>query len=88
MRKIININQGWAFTKDNSAVPTCIKEEYEKVNLPHCWNAIDGQDGGNDYFRGTCLYKRVLSKNELPITDEYFLEINGANASASVYLNG
>ena len=88
MRKIININKDWAFTKDNSVVPTSIKEEYEKVNLPHCWNAIDGQDGGNDYYRGTCYYVKTLNVNDLEKADAYYLEINGANSSADVYING
>ena len=86
MRKIININGDWLFYKGTDSVDATV--DGQSVSIPHTWNAEDGQDGGNDYFRGTCLYKRVLSKNELPITDEYFLEINGANASASVYLNG
>ena len=30
------------------------------VDLPHTWNNIDGQDGGNDYWRGTCTYKTQL----------------------------
>lgn len=34
----------------------------EVVNLPHTWNGIDGQDGGNDYYRGTCYYTKVLKK--------------------------
>ena len=27
------------------------------MDLPHTWNNIDGQDGGNDYWRGICIYK-------------------------------
>jgi hypothetical protein len=58
------------------------------VNLPHSWNAIDGQDGGNDYFRGTCYYAKTLDKMDLPQTDRYYLELQGSNSSADVYLNG
>ncbi len=47
MRRIIDINENWEFIKEGKS---------ERVNLPHCWNAVDGQDGGNDYYRGTCLY--------------------------------
>ena len=88
MRKIININNNWAFTKDNSIIPTQILEEYEKVNLPHSWNATDGQDGGNDYYRGTCYYVKNIIANELPTCDKYYLEIRGANSSAQVFING
>ena len=42
MRNVIRINDGWLFTLD---VKT------ETVNLPHTWNAFDGQDGTNGYLR-------------------------------------
>ncbi len=58
------------------------------MNLPHTWNALDGQDGGGDYYRGTGCYSKAFSKLDLPQTDRYYLEIRGANASADVYLNG
>jgi len=58
------------------------------VNLPHSWNAIDGQDGDNDYFRGTAYYAKSLNKMDLPEADRYYLELQGANSSADVYLNG
>ena len=86
MRTIVNINQGWAFLKDMSQVPVAIPEAAEAVNLPHCWNAVDGQDGGADYFRGTCGYFKQLA--DLPEAEKYYLEIRGANSSADVYLDG
>ena len=86
MRNIININQKWAFIKDLGIAPGQIPETAEQVDLPHSWNAVDGQDGGNDYFRGTCCYLKQVS--ELPEADKYYLEIRGANSSADVYLNG
>ena len=89
MRNTVNFNAKWAFTKQSySEIPTSIPKEWYFVNLPHTWNAIDGQDGGNDYFRGTCLYAKTLDKMDLPTADRYYLEINGANSSADVYLNG
>ena len=88
MRKILNINNGWNFVKNMSEVPRDISNLGEIVNLPHTWNALDGQDGGNDYFRGICCYAKKICKNELPLGDRWFLEINGANSSANVYLNG
>ena len=47
-----------------------------------------GQDGDNDYFRGTAYYAKTLNKSSLPTADRYYLEIRGANSSADVYLNG
>ncbi|MBE6957859.1 MAG: glycoside hydrolase family 2 protein [Ruminococcaceae bacterium] len=87
MRQIINLNTGWVFNKQ-SEIPAMLPGDWEKVDLPHSWNAVDGQDGGNDYFRGTACYAKVLNKAELPIAQQYYLEIRGANSSADVYLDG
>ena len=87
MRTVKNINDGWIFIKNSGTVHTELPEEGERVTLPHSWNATDGQDGGNDYFRGVCSYTREINKAEL--TGEcHFLELEGANSSADVYLNG
>ena len=87
MRKILNINKAWAFLKDTPQVPGS-REGAQIVDLPHTWNALDGQDGGNDYFRGSCCYIKSVPAEELPRADRYYLEINGANSSADVYLDG
>ena len=88
MREIISLNGKWAFYKQAESIPAAIDETWESVNVPHCWNAVDGQDGGNDYFRGTCHYAKTLVKSELPAADRYYLEIQGANSSADVYVDG
>ncbi|MBE6791148.1 MAG: glycoside hydrolase family 2 protein [Ruminococcaceae bacterium] len=88
MRSVINFNSKWAFTKNADAVPSEINKKWDFVNLPHSWNAIDGQDGDNDFYRGTAYYAKSFSKTELPEADLYYLEIKGANSSADVYLNG
>ena len=61
--KIININSDWLFVKDTKEIPNA--EVGEKINLPHTWNAIDGMDGGSDFFRGSCVYTKVLKASEL-----------------------
>ena len=88
MRTVTNINNGWAFLKGTAEVPASLPAHAETVDLPHTWNAKDGQDGGNDYFRGTCCYAREIRKSDLPQTGRTYLEINGANSSADVYMNG
>ena len=88
MRQIVNINRKWAFTKQATSVPSELPLNWDWVNLPHSWNAIDGQDGDSDFYRGTCYYVKKLLKTDLPETDRYFLEIKGANSSADVYVNG
>ena len=88
MRKTVNFNKKWAFTKQTNAIPTLVDNNWNYVDLPHSWNAIDGQDGGNDYYRGTAYYAKALNKSELPKADRYYLEIRGANSSADVYVDG
>ena len=86
MRSILNFNSSWSFFKATEDIN--VVEGAELVNLPHSWNALDGQDGGNDYFRGSCVYKKTFTKADLPAGDLHYLEIQGANSSADVYLNG
>ncbi len=88
MRNILGFNSGWFFSKDDANVPSTLPSDWESVNLPHSWNATDGQDGGNDYHRGTCYYAKQVSRADLPQTDRVYLEIKGANSSAEVYVNG
>ena len=89
MRKITTLSGGWRFLK--AAVPVETAMQYaaqgESVKLPHTWNAVDGQDGGNDYHRGTGWYVRELTAEETA-GERLFLEINGAAMTAEVYLNG
>ena len=88
MRTVLNLNRKWSFTKMASGIPTAIDPKWDFVNIPHCWNAIDGQDGDNDYYRGTGYYAKTINKADLPEADRYYLELRGTNSSADVYLNG
>ena len=88
MRQIVNLNTKWAFAKGINQPPEALPVLWHWVNLPHTWNDIDGQDGGGDYFRGTCCYMKVLQKADLPLADRYYLEVQGANSSADVWVNG
>ena len=78
-------NKDWLFVKNTTDISL---QDGEKINIPHTWNNVDGIDGGNDYFRGSCVYKKVFHQEDLPKAQKYYLEINGANSSADLYLNG
>jgi len=81
MRKVIKLMTGWNFTdqKGNKA----------PVELPHTWNAKDGQDGGNDYYRGTLVYDNHFEKPKFTEEKErVYLQFHGVNASANIILNG
>ena len=87
MRNVINFNQDWYFSKVPTE-PGQATPNAQPVTLPHTWNAVDGQDGGNDYWRGTASYCKRFAIPELPEGSRVFLEINGAAMTAEVFLNG
>lgn len=84
MRKILNFNNSWRFCK-TADIPTELPD-WEEVTLPHTWNALDGQDGGNDYWRGTAMYCKNFEKPALE--GRAVLEFLGAAMTADVYVNG
>ena len=79
MRRSILLMNDWLFKYKNN--------DFINVNLPHTWNNIDGQDGGNDYYRGSCTYERKVSK---PIFDllkeDVYLVFEDVNASSLYFL--
>ena len=79
MRQIVNLNEGWMFSKVNSA--------WEMVDFPHTWNGYDGQDGGDDYYRGICMYSKPVRKMLLPKADKYYIEFGATNSKATLYIN-
>lgn len=80
MRRTQKLMENWRFTG--------LSGEQCQVNLPHTWNAIDGQDGGNDYARGTCIYEKNFCKPRFGEKEQVYLQFHGVNASAKVILNG
>lgn len=75
----ILLDHGWTLTKEGVTT---------EVTIPHTWNAADGQDGGNDYYRGTCIYRTQFDQPELPLGGRAVLEFEGVAMSATVTLNG
>ena len=80
MRTKCTFNTDWQFTKPGAASVA--------VTLPHTWNAADGTDGGNDYFRGTCTYTKEFAAPAHADDEEVWLEFEGAAMTAVVSLNG
>lgn len=93
MRAVTNLNDGWYFSKENKEIPQkvpaeCLACSWQEVNLPHTWNAVDGQDGNGQYYRGTCWYVKVF---DTPVRmDGYrvYIEVLAAALSGRVYVNG
>lgn len=79
MRRTEKIMQDWMFTEASG--------KRRPIDLPHTWNAVDGQDGGNDYYRGTCVYEKTFRKPEYAENECVYLQFHGVNASAKVFVN-
>ena len=81
MRSIAKLMQDGQFTGPDGKTTL--------VELPHTWNAKDGQDGGNDYWRGTCTYSTTFAAPAFDAaSQEVWLQFEGVNSSAKVLLNG
>ena len=80
MRKEQLINENWLFRYHDGTET--------QVNIPHTWNNIDGQDGGDDYYRGTCVYEKNFTTPAFGEDERLYIEFAGVNASAKVILNG
>ena len=87
MRESQSLNQNWKFAR-TAEIPAELPEGWESVSLPHTYNAADGQDGGNDYYRGPAVYVRTLRTPEDSKNKEFYLECLGAAMTAEVFLNG
>ncbi len=88
MRTVKKINENWFFKKDSGDVPKTIPTNWDSVNLPYTWNGTDGQDGGNDYFRGKGCFVKTVLKSDIPNGDVIYIQFDGVNSSAEVYWNG
>ena len=87
MRESQSLNQNWKFAR-TAEIPAELPEGWESVSLPHTYNAADGQDGGNDYYRGPAVYVRTLRTSGESKNKEFYLECLGAAMTAEVFLNG
>ena len=84
----MKLKDNWMFVKEAENAADAASKKGTAVSLPHTWNAVDGQDGGNDYHRGTCWYVTKFQKPELEAGSQVYVEFLGASVIADVYLNG
>ncbi len=62
--------------------------KWETVCLPHTWNNLDGQDGGNDYYRGPAWYRKTFALPKEYRGRRVFIRFGAAGFIADVYVNG
>ena len=89
MRIIWNLNQDWRFIQKDAGLPDALPEDWEKIELPHTWNAVDGHDGNGSYDRGKYWYAKSFQTPKQPLAGgRVYIEILAAGQQASVYVNG
>jgi beta-galactosidase len=83
-------NGSWKFIKGNISNASDINfndSSWEKVTLPHTWNNLDGQDGGN-YYRGPAWYRKSFNLPWSYSGRKVFIQFGAASTVAEVYING
>ena len=89
MRNKINLNAGWKFIQENAGLPAQFPADWQDVNLPHTWNAVDGQDGNGSYDRGSYWYAKEFDTPKQPLAGgRTYVEVLAAGQQATVYVNG
>ena len=89
MRNVINLNQDWRFIKEDTGLPERFPDNWQRVDLPHSWNAVDGHDGNGSYDRGKYWYAKRFKTPMQPLKGgRVYVEILAAGQQAAVYVNG
>lgn len=90
-KEYVNINKNWQFynaSLPNGQSASLDDGAWESVNIPHTWNAIDGQDGGGNFRRGDGWYRKQVDIPASAKGRRVYLDIGAANMTTTVYVNG
>lgn len=91
-RTTLPLDAEWRFTfadgTDAWAASGNDDSTWEKISLPHTWNAFDGQDGGGDYRRGTGWYRTHFKLPAAAKGQRVLVEFDAACKVADVFVNG
>jgi beta-galactosidase len=90
-RMDVLLNAEWRFIRqdvEGGQSASLDDSNWSTVNLPHTWNALDGQDGGNNYYRGAGWYRRHLFLEPGKTNRCVFLKFDGAFVITDVWVNG
>ena len=89
MRVIDDLNKDWLFKKNIEVTDKLIIDEsFDMINVPHTYNGFDGQDGGNDYYKGKAVYVKKLIRPLVSPESDFILNFEGVNSIARVYIDG
>jgi len=90
-RVAVNLNPDWKFVRRdvaNAEQPDFDDSSWQSVTLPHTWNNLDGEDGGDNYYRGPGWYRRHVTLGAQERGKSLFLHFDAAGSAATVYVNG
>ena len=97
VRTCISMNDGWKFHPGGFAFaqrahikdfPVPVDDLWEKVSLPHTWNASDPFDDSESYMRGIGWYRKNFKLDSSYLDRKVYLFFEGANQRTDVYVNG
>jgi len=87
----VMMDSGWRFIRQDASGAQNVgfdDSSWTNLNLPHTWNNLDGQDGGNNYYRGIGWYRTHYAVDDGYTNRQFFLKFDGAFSVADVYVNG
>jgi beta-galactosidase len=90
-RTRVPVDADWRFLRADAAAASATNFDdsaWTNVTLPHTYNAIDGQDGGNNYYRGVTWYRKHQVLAPEAAGKKVYLEFDGANSVCDVFVNG
>ena len=89
-RSKVNINSEWLYLENNTTdIDNALSQNnWEQINLPHSWNALDATDVAPGYRRSASWYKKDLNISNIVSGQFYQLYFEGVNIESEVYVNG
>src|SRR5260370_33510368 len=81
-RSILSLDNSWQFIRQNVPATEAVSyndSAWTAVSLPHTWNNLDGQDGGNNYYRGIGWDRKHYTLPAEPAGQKLVLQFDGAN---------
>ena len=92
-REVHPFNEGWEFKRgpfNSEIVKSMVQWDgtWERITLPHTWNAQDMQQKYNDFYAGEAYYRRNISCPSDWENKRVFLRFEGVGACAEIYVNG
>lgn len=87
----IEFSKQWKFSLTQDAKAAELKYDdsnWSNIDIPHTWNALDGQDGGKNYARTIGWYRKKFEWRPEFEGKRIYLEVLAASLMSDTYING